>query len=151
MPLLLLLLLLVVVMHLVMMLLMCLCLCRLHPHALLFCFRLRMTIQRSLARIICNSRRRIRRPCIPIRIIQHRHPQIRHRARRPPRASQPVEQHHALLQLLRGAVDVHFKPSGAEVAVHDAEGEREGVWDEGQRREEFGGLGVEEGDYACGG
>jgi hypothetical protein len=49
------------------------------------------------------------------------------------------------------AVDVHFEAPRAEVAVHDAKGDAEGVGDDGERREEFGGFGVEEVDYAgCG-
>ena len=55
-----------------------------------------------------------------------------------------------MLEFFGGAVDVDFEAAGAEVAVDDAEGDAEGVRDDGEGWQELGAFGVEEVDDAGG-
>lgn len=126
--------------------------CLLHIIVMQGCWCRRFSFRVRSARFWSDSSRRIY--CIrgaARSIRKHGAAQIRHGACGPPGVAEAVEQADALLEFFGGTVDVDFKAAGAEVAVYDAEGDAEGVGDDGKGWEELGGFGVEEVDDAGGG
>lgn len=79
---------------------------------------------------------------VAVCVVEHGGAQVGHSACGPPCVAQPVEQYDALFELVGCAIDVHFQPARAEVAVHDAEGDGEGVRYDGEWWEELRGLGI---------